>query len=850
MRPTRLELEGFASFRDRTCLEFGPDLDLFVFAGRTGSGKSSLLDAIVFSLYGSVPRYPSKNWVAPVVSQGLNRARVRLTFEVGGTTYAATRVVRRTDGGASTREARLEVLRDGDVVATPAGSASELTEEVERVLGLSFDHFVRTVVLPQGAFQEFMHARPGERQDLLVELLGLDVYRRIASTARSQAREAEQAVELLERRLEGELSGATGEAVTSAEERVATLRKLREEVRATAPRLHELREEGGRLSEAARAARERADRLEDLGAPADVDDLTAAGERAEQAVEDARGALEEAEEELGAAEAARDRLPDPDLVARLERLRHRAGTLDERLETAAARRREAGDRGREATRRAARADQKAERARTALEEVRRADLAATLAAGLAAGDDCPVCDRPLEDAPRHHATAAVEDAERRHDRAVAVARRADAAAREAEVALAEARSREEGRREDREQVSAELREAAAELGEQIARAGELRAQLTDAGLVPERLAPGESAAAEDPDPIPVRLARRLTGPEVLEALRDRLAAAGERLEAAREAAATARTRRRDAEEARDDLEDAHAEAWRVFDRTRDRLGGLEPPPADRGDLAGSWAALVDWADTRRPELEKEAAEAEAAVTEARREYQRIRTGLVEVCGDRDVEVGERPPGEAVAAALERAEGRVERLAEQREQAEEIRGEIDERRSEARVARDLGTHLSARNFERWLMERALHRLVVGATEVLQQLTDGAYSLTLDDGNEFAVVDHRNADQPRSARTLSGGETFLASLALALALSEHVAELAAGSSARLEALFLDEGFGALDADTLDTVAAAIEELGARGRMVGLITHVRDLADRIPVRFEVRKTVGGSRVEKVVT
>jgi DNA repair protein SbcC/Rad50 len=113
----------------------------------------------------------------------------------------------------------------------------------------------------------------------------------------------------------------------------------------------------------------------------------------------------------------------------------------------------------------------------------------------------------------------------------------------------------------------------------------------------------------------------------------------------------------------------------------------------------------------------------------------------------------------------------------------------------------------------------------------------------------VVDHTNASQTRPARTLSGGETFLASLALALALADHLgATLAATGPARLDALFLDEGFGTLDPDALDVVAAALDELGARGRMVGVVTHVRELADRLPVRFEVRKVGGSATVERV--
>jgi exonuclease SbcC len=146
-----------------------------------------------------------------------------------------------------------------------------------------------------------------------------------------------------------------------------------------------------------------------------------------------------------------------------------------------------------------------------------------------------------------------------------------------------------------------------------------------------------------------------------------------------------------------------------------------------------------------------------------------------------------------------------------------------------------------------MRRALTTLVNGASTRLLQLSGAAYSLGLDSRNEFLVIDHRNADEPRSARSLSGGETFLASLALALSLAEHVAEMAGGGT-RLDALFLDEGFGTLDAETLDVVASAIEELGARGRMVGLVTHVRDLAERVPVRYEVRKIGTTSTIERV--
>ncbi|HEU4488991.1 MAG TPA: SMC family ATPase, partial [Actinomycetota bacterium] len=106
MRPRRLELDGFGSFREPTVIDL-TEADYFVLVGATGSGKSTVIDAICFALYGSGPRYEHKGLVAPVVSHGKLRARVRLDFSLGEAEYTAVRVVRRTKTGATTPEARL-----------------------------------------------------------------------------------------------------------------------------------------------------------------------------------------------------------------------------------------------------------------------------------------------------------------------------------------------------------------------------------------------------------------------------------------------------------------------------------------------------------------------------------------------------------------------------------------------------------------------------------------------------------------------------------------------------------------------------------------------------------------------
>src|SRR5436305_14830395 len=111
MRPVSLYVEGFAAFRDPTTLDF-EGLDFFALVGPTGSGKSTVIDAMCFALYGSVPRYGDERLVGRAVSVGKVEAKVSLTFAIDTKQYRATRVVRVRDGKATTPEALLEELTD------------------------------------------------------------------------------------------------------------------------------------------------------------------------------------------------------------------------------------------------------------------------------------------------------------------------------------------------------------------------------------------------------------------------------------------------------------------------------------------------------------------------------------------------------------------------------------------------------------------------------------------------------------------------------------------------------------------------------------------------------------------
>lgn len=126
----------------------------------------------------------------------------------------------------------------------------------------------------------------------------------------------------------------------------------------------------------------------------------------------------------------------------------------------------------------------------------------------------------------------------------------------------------------------------------------------------------------------------------------------------------------------------------------------------------------------------------------------------------------------------------------------------------------------------------------ANDQLRYLTSERYQLKVESIGDLTVIDRWNANEERPVETLSGGESFLTSLALALALSD----LSRGR-AQLNSLFLDEGFGTLDTDTLDTAIAALEGLRIQGRSIFLISHIQELTRRLPVKIEVRKRGDGS-------
>lgn len=798
MRLNRLVVQGFGAFRDATTFEFD-DTDFFALVGPTGAGKSTVIDAVCFALYGSVPRYEDQRLNRYVVTLGASEAKASLAFELNDAKYSATRVVRRNaKGQVSTKEARLERTVDDGSVTTLAGAEREMTPAVEALLHLNFKDFTRCVALPQGEFAEFLRAKGEDRRALLVRLLNFDVYQRVGQRAGKRAEAAATEIALCGQQAEP-LGYATAELLGAAKQRTKALKRLADEIAKERPRTDEqLRlaaEQDGLAAESLRFAR----LLEAVVVPEEVRLHGEAERKAGDDLKAAKGQLATAREKREKAEEVVKELPAlADLTGTVEahqRLTELASELEEEKTNLAAV--EEAERAaqkflehKEETLRVAQAERDATRAALA---------AADLAQNLVVGEPCPVCLEVVKAIPEHSIPRELPDV--------------DAAVKTAEDLLAKSRK--------------QHRKATDDLA---------RRQATVKALEEEQTRLSEKVRAH-PDKVG------------LDALVEDVRAHHGGLDSARDDEQEVSRLCEEAQGRVDGLAEKARSYQAAYSVQRDPVVSLHPPePAMRSVLA-DWEVLVAWAGPTRT---TQVAVAEAAEEKAN-EHRQVTEKAVQTYMERAAGLDVTAEGDlvavlnAVTGASVGAAGEVATIEQDIAKRKELEGQIRDADERRKVAEELRKHLRADHFLEWLISEALALLVADASRTLRALSNDAFSLALGE-REFMVIDHLNADERRSARTLSGGETFQASLALALALSDQVRSLAAEGAPQLDALFLDEGFGTLDPETLDTVAATIENLGQSGRMVGVITHVRELAMRVPVRFEIRKGTRTATVEKV--
>ncbi len=896
MKPQILVMQAFGPYGGRQVLDFATlgRYGFFLIHGPTGAGKTTILDAIAFALYGDTSSGSTSD---PRARQGRDmrsdhadpalRTEVSLDFAVGGKSYRVQRSPwqqrpKRRGGGVTVENPTAalwdrsdtspdEPLAEGRPLAT---KPTDVTARVEELLGFRSVQFRQVVMLPQGKFQELLQSSGKEREEILQRLFRTDRFRDVQEALKAEAqvieRKAQQAVaerdavlrtagagapdevgerlaRLVEQVCESEAAAAAAAAaeqaalakLTAAQGVVARLDEVAEAqadadaLAAAGPGVQRLRTE----LDAARRAEPFAslDRLvHDLR-----NDLCVAVlelERAEMMADSstaARGAAQAALADAAATAARRTALADEarKLAAVADNaigLAEAQVAFDEAATTLAD-----TTRGNEQARAAgeqalaagvAAADQAAARLAD-LEDAWTTGQAALLAGSLRPGAPCPVCGSTEHPAPaaaeialpgeakvlaaRAQVTRLRDTCDRVRDAAAATA---SAAQRElAAVAAAHAATK-AVLDERRRGVPPELRDPA-ELAGRLARArGELAAleaaatqALADDRSTAEALATARATLAEKQhghDILAAAVAQ-------LEADRiERIAGAGfsdenEYFDARREPQKLAEL---------DELVTSHdtdvkAAAARLR-RAAAAARGLERP--DLEALAGRHALASRAADEARDSRASQAA-ARDAMARAADDLARLQADI---------------SGHETTYAVV---GRLARVAD---------GDNDLRLS----------------FQRYMLAAYLDDVLVVASARLSAMTDQRFTLhrrQRGDKRRALGLDLEVADAYTGARrpvsTLSGGETFQASLALALGLAEVVQSHEGG--VKLDTVFVDEGFGSLDPDNLAAALDTLIGLQTGGRLVGIISHVADLREQIEARLEVTTTRAGSQARFVV-
>lgn len=184
--------------------------------------------------------------------------------------------------------------------------------------------------------------------------------------------------------------------------------------------------------------------------------------------------------------------------------------------------------------------------------------------------------------------------------------------------------------------------------------------------------------------------------------------------------------------------------------------------------------------------------------------------------------------------------------EQAHQKRQESQELEERKialqAQEQTYHTLAQDLQSNRFQEYILDSLQQELANRASVLLQQLSEDRYILQIESG-DYWVADNWNGGEKRRVRTLSGGETFAASLSMALALSEKLS-----MGIELGSLFLDEGFGTLDSETLESVTQILESLRQQDRLIGVITHIQSLAERLPTQIHVRKSINGSELVRI--
>ncbi|MDH5420242.1 MAG: SMC family ATPase [Acidimicrobiia bacterium] len=819
MRPVTLRLDGFRSYASEIEIDW-TGRNLVGIVGPIGSGKSSILDAICLSLYGKTPTEKANQ--KSLIHQRADVGKVEFVFDVEGERWKSVRALRRTGQSAHA----LYRIDPDDPAGEPLETVLQkgpVDDRIEEILGVDFDGFNRSVMLAQGRFSDFLKATSTERDKVLKGVFGLDKVDVMESVAKRIRDEAKRDLEEFGRR-KADLDNVKALAVRAGEVLVTSTERLnalaeREPIIESAETIRkaaqaEIDSAGKQTASLMELAERMPDSdesqkiLKDHGAK--ISELVAAKARVREvgaainAVRQERLEVLESvggESELAMARQQVARLADARTGAERESLRSADAVAKVEAAGALVKKtvKEAEKLVAQATalvEKSTAAAASLQAAEDALHGARHAEMAATLRAGLVVDDNCPVCAQPVAAVPApSKAGTALAKLEKARDKArseLAEVTAAEKAALAASAAATEGVNSAEKSLADIVVVAAEAKQASE----------------TASGLVEEIDKTLIAILGKKPVERLAEIEERLSGVDV------RL----QSLETDKKEADAA------VEIGQKQVDEAEA-ALRNLTLTVSRLAS---------QLAVQHEDLLEATDTEQllasvrevwVEKQKQALDTREAAVARLAEATQLRAEAMEAVGfspDDDFGKALSNAVAAVAAAQREVDVRNERLA----QAADLDEQIIARQTVADLYDDLAKDLRPAAFLGYLLEEERAELGRVSSEQFEQLSGGRYRFS-DDG-DFNILDLNAAEQVRKSSTLSGGETFLASLALALALAEMVSR----GSGRLDSFFLDEGFGSLDAEHLDLAMAGIESLvaGHEERLVVIVSHVPDMKDRI--------------------
>lgn len=872
MRPLKLVLSAFGPFARQTTVDFSKlgGRGLFLITGDTGAGKTTIFDGISFALYGVASgggdrRDPSA--FRSHFADARTETFAELTFEHRGRTYTVKRNPTYTREGYKTPRSH-----DAEMTCAQTGAvwtgAREVTQTVTELLGLDERQFRQTMMIAQGDFLRILHARSDEREQIFEEVFGAKLYDRIAQTVTGRWKEARdrQRAEVL--RYEECFSAMRLNPEDAQDAAILELRAAPDRAREAAQRM-EVRcradatraaEVGTALREAEscqNAARERlsAGRLVNEG----LDHLASA--EAEWLREQRRAPeIECLDRERKAAERARIVAREEETLLRLQRDRtSRATELEEsraRLSLAVERCTRAEEQllqeeesrahqgewrtRADALKQAAGALRQlaalVERARNAYAQHEEARLrvgrdqaqydqifdsfmrsqAGLLAKTLREGVPCPVCGSldhpsPCAVAPESASEEDVNAAQKRLRTSMEMEQAASAECVRLKTRYTEQQKAIEqalGREISPQSAATEEKAALAESRGLYAKLDAMEKSYRRAEAEATRARAEQASAQSACDTLGAQL----------KALDAEIEAASARFQQALAAQgfsdeAEYRDARRD--DARISLLQSQVEGY---------ARRLETLAQTVEDLRARWQSR------ERVDL----TEAQRALSESEALCRQLQADDREASMRRDVN----------AAALERLEASARALA----RAQSTFSLYDN------LYRTLTGQLAGANkltFETYILQYYFRRVIAAANQRLTRMSNGRFYLQCQmeparrnakSGLGLDVFD-AYTNLKRDVKTLSGGESFIASLCLALGFADVVQATSGG--VRMDAIFIDEGFGSLDEETLSRAMTALVQLSEGDRMVGVISHVAQLRERIDRKIVVTRTQSGSHV-----